>query len=112
MPPLMFAVYIMTSRSRTLYIGVTRSIRKRVWQHKSKTFDGFTSRYNIDRLVYLETFQYIRNAIAREKQLKGFAGAKKLALIEQLNPTWLDLSEGWYPPESLPSIQHDSAAAK
>ncbi len=93
---LLFAVYIMASRSRTLYIGVTNNLHKRVWQHKNKVFEGFTTRYNIDRLVYFEHFDDIRTAIDREKQLKRWSRAKKLWLIEQKNPTWLDLSEGWY----------------
>jgi putative endonuclease len=91
-----FYVYIAASRSRTLYVGVTSNLHKRVWQHKNKTFGGFTARYNIDRLVYHEQFDDIRSAIDREKQLKRWSRPKKLWLIETMNPTWLDLSEGWY----------------
>ena len=88
--------YIMASRSRTLYIGVTGNLHQRVFEHKWKESDGFTARYNCDRLVWFENFQYIQNAIAREKELKGWRRAKKIALIESLNPTWTDLSRDWY----------------
>ena len=91
-----YFVYILASRSHNFYIGVTRSLRRRVFQHKNHTFEGFTSRYNIDRLVYYAAFFDIRNAIAREKQLKRWSRAKKISLIEKMNPTWQDLSEGWY----------------
>ncbi len=85
----------MASRSHTLYIGVTNSIVRRVRQHKEHAFPGFTSRYNIDRLVWYETYQYVRTAIAREKQLKGWLRERKIRLIEETNPTWQDRSEDW-----------------
>jgi putative endonuclease len=88
--------YIMASRSRTLYIGVTGNLRKRVFQHKWKERDGFTAHYNCDRLVWFESHQYVQKAIAREKELKGWSRSKKIALIESLNPTWVDLSRDWY----------------
>ena len=91
-----FHFYIMASRSRNLYAGVTSKLEKRVWEHENKVFEGFTSHYNIIRLVYFERFGDIRSAIDREKQVKRWSRKKKLALIENLNPTWLDLSEGWY----------------
>ncbi len=91
-----YCTYIMASRSRTLYIGVTGNLHQRVFEHKWKESDGFTARYNCDRLVWFENFQYIQNAIAREKELKGWRRAKKIALIESLNPTWTDLSRDWY----------------
>ncbi len=91
-----YCTYIMASRSRTLYSGVTGSLHQRVFEHKWKESDGFTARYNCDRLVWFENFQYIQNAIAREKELKGWRRAKKIALIESLNPTWTDLSCDWY----------------
>src|SRR5574340_439852 len=87
--------YIMASRWRNLYAGVTSRPEKRVWEHKNGVFKGFTSRYNITRLVYFEGFGDIRSAIDREKQVKRWSRKKKLALIENLNPTWLDLGEGW-----------------
>jgi putative endonuclease len=87
-----FFVYILSSRSRTLYIGVTRNLRVRVLQHRENKPGSFTARYNIDRLVYFERFQYIGNAIAREKELKDWNRARKIGLIESLNPTWQDLA--------------------
>jgi putative endonuclease len=86
----------MASRSHTLYIGVTSDLHKRVFQHKWREHDGFTERYNCDRLVWFETYQDILNAIAREKQLKGWRRDKKIALIDKMNPAWVDLSRGWY----------------
>ena len=91
-----YYVYIMTNRSKTLYIGVTNDLEYRVLQHKLKVVPGFTSRYHIDRLVYYEETNDIRIAIAREKQLKGWLRAKKIALIESVNPQWKDLSADWY----------------
>ena len=91
-----YFTYIMASRSRTLYVGVTGNLQKRVFEHKWKEHDGFTARYNCDRLVWFERFQDVRKAIAREKELKGWLRSKKLALIESINPGWLDLSREWY----------------
>lgn len=90
-----YYVYIMASRSPNLYTGVTNSIYRRVLQHKSGEIDGFTERYNINRLVYYETFHQIGNAIAREKRIKSWTRAKRLTLIKTKNPTWQDLAEGW-----------------
>jgi putative endonuclease len=90
-------VYILAScRNGTLYVGVTNSLERRLWQHRNKTADGFTSKYSVDRLVYFEDFRDIENAIAREKRLKSGSRAKKIALIESVNPEWKDLSEGWF----------------
>ncbi len=89
-------VYMMTNRSRTLYIGVTSNLERRVYQHKRKEIPGFTARYNMTRLVYCEEFPLIRDAIAREKQLKGWRRCRKIELIESANPQWRDLSENWY----------------
>ncbi len=91
-----YYVYIMTNAKRTLYTGVTGNLERRVFQHKHKLLPGFTREYNINRLVYYETFGQIRAAIAREKQLKGLLRAKKVALIVSANPTWRDLSLDWY----------------
>ena len=91
-----YYVYIMTNRSRTLYTGITSNLSKRVFQHKTGAFPGFTSRYRIDRLVYYERFISVAAAIQREKQIKGLLRIKKLALIVSMNPEWKDLSEGWY----------------
>ena len=89
-----YFVYIMSSERRTLYIGVTNDLRKRVSQHKSKLIPGFTAKYNVIRLVYFEGFHEINDAIAREKMLKGWVRAKKIALIEDFNPTWKDFGGG------------------
>ena len=91
-----YYVYIMTNKSRTLYTGVTNHLERRVWEHKNKVIPGFTSRYKITQLVYYEEGNDINVAIAREKQIKGWLRAKKIALIELINPEWRDLSEDWY----------------
>jgi putative endonuclease len=92
-----FFVYILTNASRrSLYIGVTNALKVRVQQHKEKVHDGFTARYNVNRLVYYEVFQYIHAAIAREKQLKGWTRARKLELIRTRNPQFRDLSAEWF----------------
>lgn len=90
-----YYVYIMTSRSLNLYTGITNSIYRRALQHKRGEIDGFTKRYNINRLAYYEIFHQVTNAIAREKQLKSWTRAKRIALIKTKNPTWQDLAEGW-----------------
>ncbi len=90
-----YYVYIMSNNTRTLYTGVTNNLEKRVIQHKLKLLPGFTAKYHLDRLVYYEAFGDIRYAIHREKQIKGWLRAKKVALIIAGNPTWRDLSEGW-----------------
>lgn len=91
-----YFTYIVASQSRTLYIGVTSNLRKRVYQHKWKEFDGFTSKYNCDRLVWFERYQEVTTAIAREKQIKGWTREKKITLIETTNSAWVDLSREWY----------------
>ena len=91
-----YFTYIMASRSRTLYIGATGDLQRRVFQHKWREHDGFTAKYNCDRLVWFERFQDVTNAIEREKVLKGCLRKRKLALIEESNPGWLDLSRVWY----------------
>ena len=87
-----YYLYIMANRSRTLYCGFTNDLARRVHQHKTMAMDGFTRRYLIDRLVYFEEAKDVRDAIAREKQVKGWTRAKKIALIESMNPEWEDLS--------------------
>jgi putative endonuclease len=86
----------MASRSHTLYTGVTRDLTRRVSEHKQKLVPGFTSRYNINRLVYYEDFSDIRSAIQREKEIKAWRRSKKVALIESRNPVWLGLSDQWF----------------
>jgi putative endonuclease len=93
--PKQFFVYILASRSRTLYVGVTSDIVSRVHQHKTKETPGFTSRYNVERLVYVEQFNTAAEAIEREKQIKAWRRSHKVALIEEVNPLWNDLSKGW-----------------
>ena len=87
-----YYVYIMSNESRTLYTGVTSDLELRVYQHKQKLIAGFTSKYNVNQLVFFETTEDIRSAIAREKQIKGWLRKKKIALVESVNPTWVDLS--------------------
>jgi putative endonuclease len=91
-------VYIVTNNTRsTLYIGVTSDLSVRVWQHRAgEQPDTFSQRYHCAHLVYFEHYREIRDAIAREKQLKGWRRAKKNALIATLNPRWDDLAEGWF----------------
>jgi putative endonuclease len=91
-----YFTYMMARSSRTLYIGVTGDLLKRVFQHKWKEHEGFTARYNCDRLVWFERYQYVRKAIAREKELKGWGRSKKIALVESVNAAWVDLSREWY----------------
>jgi putative endonuclease len=91
-----YCTYIMASRSHTLYVGVSGDLHRRVFEHKWKEHDGFTARYNCDRLVWFESHQDVQKAIAREKELKGWRRSKKIALIESQNPAWIDLSRDWY----------------
>ena len=90
---MVYHVYIMASESGVLYIGVTNHLDFRIAQHKQKLVPGFTSKYNVTKLVYFEPFADVRNAIAREKQLKRWRREKKIFLIERLNPNWRDLSQ-------------------
>jgi putative endonuclease len=91
-----YYVYILTNRSKTLYVGITNNLRRRVWEHKFGNGSVFCKRYRIDRLVYYESFDDVRNAIEREKCVKGWLRSKKIQLIVSVNATWSDLSEGWY----------------
>ena len=100
-----YHVYIMSNRSRTLYTGVTGNLAQRVYTHKKKSVPGFTSRYNMTRLVYAEATDDVGAAIHREKQIKGWLRAKKIALIESLNPEWDDLSETWFAAGEDPSLR-------
>ena len=87
-----YYVYIMTNPTRTvLYTGVTNDLRKRVYQHKEKLVPGFTGSYNVSKLVFYEMTPDVRSAIAREKQIKGGSRAKKITLVETMNPEWSDL---------------------
>jgi putative endonuclease len=95
----LYYIYILASRSRNLYIGVTNDIRRRVREHRSGEFPGYTIRYSVERLIVLEIFSDIRVAIAREKELKAWRREKKLALIHAVNPAWIDLAEDWFAKE-------------
>jgi len=90
-------VYIMTNKkSGALYVWVTSDLHKRIWQHKSWTYKWCTKRYVLHYLVYIEQYQAITDAIAREKQLKAGRRKMKIELIETVNPDWKDLAEEWY----------------
>lgn len=86
-----YYLYIMASRTKVLYTGVTNDLQRRVHEHKGKQVSGFTSRYRVTQLVYYEEYGEIKDAIRREKQIKAWRREKKVALIENLNPEWKDL---------------------
>ena len=92
-----FHVYIMTNRrDGRLYVGVTSNLLRRIQQHKEKRVPGFTAMYNLDKLAFYEPVPDAEQAIALEKQIKGWVRSKKVALIESLNPEWDDLARGWW----------------
>jgi len=87
-----YCIYILTNKNNTvLYVGVTNNLTRRIWEHKSKLIEGFTKKYNVDKLVYFESFDNPKDAIKREKQLKAGSRKKKVELIGKLNPEWKDL---------------------
>jgi putative endonuclease len=90
-----YYVYIMSSLSRTLYVGFTSDLGVRVRQHQAGTYEGFTTTYRCRRLVWYQSFEWVGKAIAREKQIKRWSRGKKIELIERVNPAWADLSAGW-----------------
>jgi putative endonuclease len=95
--PHQYYVYMLTNKGNTvIYVGVTNNVQTRVWEHKNGVHNGFTKKYACNKLVYFEEFQWIQDAIAREKQLKGGSRQAKVDLINLENPLWNDLSEGWY----------------
>ncbi len=94
-----YYVYIMSGHNRRLYVGVTNDLVQRIQQHKSKSVEGFTKRYNLTSLVHYEQFGNIKDAIAREKQIKGWLRVKKIELIEVSNPGWFDLASNLSVPE-------------
>jgi putative endonuclease len=109
-----YYVYIVASRSHVLYTGVTNDLERRVFEHKNKLTPGFTSKYNVDRLVYFEDTGDVLAAIAREKQVKAWTRAKRVALIESINPDWRDLApmssracEGSRPRTCHPELARD-----
>jgi putative endonuclease len=93
-----YCVYFMASKSRVLYIGMTNNLGRRVFEHQHDMIDGFSKQYRCHRLVYFESFDDVRNAIDREKQLKRWNRAKKVFLIERMDPTWEDFSAEWGQP--------------
>ena len=98
-----FWVYIVASRSGTLYTGMTNNTERRMREHRSGEFEGFASKYGCNRLVYWGSFDEVQKAINREKQLKGWTRAKKIALIKPINPRWIDLAEKWGAEMLLPA---------
>jgi putative endonuclease len=100
-----YYVYILTNKFHTtLYIGVTNNLERRLYEHRNKLVKGFTSKYNLAKLVHIEQTGDALAAITREKQLKGWTRAKKMALVESTNPQWRDLSEDWYKPATTPPL--------
>jgi len=98
----MYYVYILASRSRNLYTGVTNHLQRRLVEHRERLVPGHTSKYNIFRLVHFEAFSDIRYAIAREKEIKAWRREKKLWLIERRNPMWDDLAAEWFASRQKP----------
>jgi putative endonuclease len=96
-----YYTYIVASRSHNFYVGMTGGLEVWVRQHKEGRFEGYSKKYHCNRLVWFERHQYVQDAIAREKQLKGWSRAKKIALIEKENPAWVDLSEEWGKPVKM-----------
>src|SRR2546425_9149870 len=96
MPRGRYFVYILASKSRRLYVGMTNDLERRVYEHKQKLADGFTKKYRIDRLIHFEETSDVLAAIEKEKQIKSWLRSKKITLIESGNPAWEDLSEAWY----------------
>ena len=90
-----YYVYILASRSRTLYVGVTNDLLRRLYEHRDPSRSGFCQRYSISRLVHFEVARDVRSAIAREKQIKSWSRRRKIELVSAENPTWTDLSENW-----------------
>ena len=92
-----FFVYILASQSRVLYTGVTRDLRRRIYQHRQAHIPGLTRKYDVNRLVYFEETTSAISAFERERQIKGWSRQKKLRLIESVNAGWLDLAVDWFP---------------
>ena len=96
LPNKTFYVYIMASKTGTLYVGMANNIKRRVYEHKHHLIPGFTDKYQVERLLYVETIDDPFSAIKREKQIKAWRREKKVSLIDSINPQWNDLSEDWY----------------
>jgi putative endonuclease len=91
-----YYVYILGSLTSTLYTGMTNDIQRRMYEHKKKLLNGFTKKYFVDRLLYVEETNDVRAAILREKEIKGWRRSKKIALIKTINPNCIDLAENWF----------------
>ena len=95
-----YYVYILTNKSdKVMYVGVTNNLERRLYEHKNELIDGFTKKYHIHKLVYYESYKDVRDAIIREKRIKGLLRIRKNELVESINPEWKDLSE-----ELLPNL--------
>ncbi len=93
-----YFVYLLASRSRNLYTGITNNLGRRVWEHKQGLVPGFTKKYRVHRLVYFETYPAVKRAIDREKEIKSWRREKKVKLVNAVNPSWYDLAEDWFQP--------------
>lgn len=91
-----YYVYLLSSKKNgTLYIGVTNDLERRMFEHKNKLVEGFSSKYGLDKLIYFEIYQYVNDAIKREKNMKKWKRQWKINLVEKDNPNWEDLSKDW-----------------
>ena len=94
----MYYVYILTNKSdKVMYIGVTNNLQRRLYEHKNELVEGFTKKYHVHKLVYYESYKEVKDAILREKRLKGLVRIRKNELVETMNPEWIDLSENLFP---------------
>ncbi len=94
----MYYVYILTNKNdRVMYVGVTNDLQRRLYEHKNELIDGFTRKYHVHKLVYYESYKWIKDAILREKQVKGLLRIKKDELVESMNPGWVDLTDQLFP---------------
>ncbi|MBT8301217.1 MAG: GIY-YIG nuclease family protein [Maribacter sp.] len=92
-----YYVYILTNKKNgTLYIGMTNNLERRIYEHKNKLIDGFTNRYGLDKLVFVENYEFVQDAITREKRMKKWKRQWKIILIEVDNPQWNDLASEWF----------------
>ena len=104
----MYYVYILTNQTdKVMYIGVTNDLKRRLYEHKNELVDGFTKRYHVHKLVYYEMHKEVTDAIAREKKLKSLLRIKKNALVESMNPSWVDLSEKLFPNTFVQCVARD-----
>ena len=106
-----YYVYVLASKNRVLHVGVTGFLTARVLQHKPGECEGFTQKYEVNRLVYYEVFQYVNNAITRETEIKKWRREKKVALFEADNPTWEDLAADWGKPALMTKADSSPADA-